>query len=114
MTSEEHIKKAQEIQKCFEEGDLDQLFNEQLQSIYNPEITVIDRISSRKIAVLQMIAYSHIQSDVSFVNTAHMYISALMFGFHLGHDFVDKYGAIPNEEIVVEEIEKILDFEEEE
>ena len=114
MTPEERIKIAEEIGRAFETNDLDSLFNEQLKSLYDPNVSIVERISPRKSAVFYMIANAHTQSTLTFNSPLHMYIAAMLFGFQLGHDYVAKYGPIPNEEIIKETIEKLLDFKEEE
>ena len=55
MTPEERAKRFLEIQKHFERGDVDSIFNEQLKTLVDTDITIIDRISPRKTGVFSMI-----------------------------------------------------------
>ncbi len=111
-TPEEQIKRAEEIKVAFETDNLDNVFNEQLKELYDAKFSIIDRISPNKSAVFYMIANAHCQSDLAFNSIFHMYIAAMLFGFNLGHDYVVKYGAIPNEAIEAEKVENLLDFKE--
>lgn len=110
MTPEERAKRFLEIQKHFERGDVDSIFNEQLKTLVETDITIIDRISPRKTAVFSMITAAILSGGLTFQTTHHLYSTALALGFQLGHDYVVKYKAIPDEEVDLDSIESLLDF----
>lgn len=114
MTPEERAKRFLEIQKHFERGDVDSIFNEQLKTLVETDITIIDRISPRKTAVFSMITAAILSGGLTFQTTHHLYSTALALGFQLGHDYVVKYKAIPDEEVDLDSIESLLDFDLEE
>jgi hypothetical protein len=61
-----------------------------------------------------MITAAILSGNIFFQSTQHLYSTALALGFQLGHDYVVKYNAIPNEEVDLDSIETLLDFDIEE